>query len=146
VTRSIRKWSDDTDAMLQDCFASTDWTMFWGSSNGIEECTTSVTCFINNCVDDIVPTVTVHTYSNQKPWITGNICGTLIRTLIGNLAIASDEPSNRQSVNTGLKCNPTTPASFQHSTQQTGCSLSQCQPFRHQSRKHYPPLRPVRSR
>ena len=26
------------------------------------------------CIDDVVPTVTVHTYSNQKPWITGNIC------------------------------------------------------------------------
>ena len=25
VTRSIRKWSDDADATLQDCFASTDW-------------------------------------------------------------------------------------------------------------------------
>jgi hypothetical protein len=27
VSRSIRKWSDDTDATLQDCFASTDWNM-----------------------------------------------------------------------------------------------------------------------
>ena len=28
MTRSIRKWSDDADATLQDCFASTDWKMF----------------------------------------------------------------------------------------------------------------------
>uniref|UniRef100_A0A8C7FW37 DENN domain containing 4B n=1 Tax=Oncorhynchus kisutch TaxID=8019 RepID=A0A8C7FW37_ONCKI len=35
---------------------------------------------------------------------------TLIRTLILNLAMPSDEPSNRQSVNTGLRLNPTTPA------------------------------------
>ena len=28
VTRSIRRWSDDADATLQDCFASTDWNMF----------------------------------------------------------------------------------------------------------------------
>jgi hypothetical protein len=28
VTRSIRRWSDDVDAKLQDCFASTDWNMF----------------------------------------------------------------------------------------------------------------------
>jgi hypothetical protein len=26
----------------------------------------------NKCIDD-VPTVTVHTYPNQKTWITGNI-------------------------------------------------------------------------
>ena len=65
--------SDDTDATLQDCFVSTDWNMFWDPSNGIEEYTTSVICFINKCIDDIVPTVTVSTYPNQKPWITGNI-------------------------------------------------------------------------
>ena len=47
--------------------------MFCDSSNGIEEYTTSVTSFINKCIDDVVPTVTVRTYPNQKPWITGNI-------------------------------------------------------------------------
>jgi hypothetical protein len=35
--------------------------------------TTSVIGFINKCIDDVVPTVTVHTYPKQKPWITGNI-------------------------------------------------------------------------
>ena len=68
---SIRKWSDDADATLQDCFASTD--MFRDSSNGIEEYTTSVIGFINKCNDYVVPTVTVRTYPNQKPWITGKI-------------------------------------------------------------------------
>ena len=68
------KWSDDTDATLQDCFASTDWNMFGESSNAIEEYTTSVISFSNKCIDNIVPTVTVRTYLNQKPWITGNIC------------------------------------------------------------------------
>ena len=47
--------------------------MFRDSSNSIEEYTTSVICFIDKCVDDVVPTVTVRTYPNQKPWITGNI-------------------------------------------------------------------------
>ena len=62
-----------TDATLQDYFDSTDWNMFRNSSNGIEEYTTSVIGFINKCIDDVVPTVTVCTYPNQKPWITGNI-------------------------------------------------------------------------
>ena len=114
VTRSIRKWSDDADAKLQDCFASIDWNMFPDSSFGIEEYATSVTGFIDKCIDDVVPTVTVCTYPNQKPWITGNI-----RTEIKDRAAAfkeqgfslappSDEPSNRQSGNTGLGLNPTT--------------------------------------
>ena len=42
VTPSIRKWSDDADATLQDCFSSTDWNMFRDSSNDTEEYTTSV--------------------------------------------------------------------------------------------------------
>ena len=73
MTRSLRKWSEEADAKLQDCFASTDWNMFWDSSNGIEEYTKSVIGFINNCIDDVIPTANVHTYPNQKPWITGNI-------------------------------------------------------------------------
>ena len=73
VTRSIKKWSDEADAKLQDCFAITDWNMLRDSSDGIEEYTTPVTGFINKCFDDVVPTVTVHTYPNQKSWITGNI-------------------------------------------------------------------------
>ena len=60
-------------AKLQDCFAITDWNMFRDSSDVIEEYTTSVTGFINKCIEDVIPTVTVHTYPNQKPWITGNI-------------------------------------------------------------------------
>ena len=42
-------------------------------TNDIEEYTTSVTIFINKCIDDIVPIVTVRTYPNLKTWITGNI-------------------------------------------------------------------------
>ena len=67
VTRSIWKRSDEANATLQDCFARTDWNMFRDSSNGIEECTISVIGFFNKGIDDDVPTVTVHTYPNQKP-------------------------------------------------------------------------------
>jgi hypothetical protein len=47
--------------------------MFRDFSDDIEEYTTSVTGFSNKCIEDVVPTVTVRTYPNQKPWITGNI-------------------------------------------------------------------------
>ena len=96
--------------------------MLWDSPNGIEEYATSVTGFINKCIDDVVPTVTVRTYPNQKPWITSNILTelkyraaafkerTLTQKLIRNPAMPSDESSNRQSANTGLRSNRTTPA------------------------------------
>ena len=51
VTRSIWKWSDDTDATLQDCFARADCNMFRDSSNGIEY-TTVVTGIINKCIEE----------------------------------------------------------------------------------------------
>ena len=66
-------WSDDANATVQDCFASTDWNMFRDSSNDIEVYTTSVISFIKKCINDFVSTVTVRTYPNQKPWIAGNI-------------------------------------------------------------------------
>ena len=97
--------------------------MFRDSSDGIEGYTTSVTGFINKCINGIVPTVTVRTYPNQKPWITGNIRTELkarAATFMERdtnpdaykivFAMPSDEPSNRQSVNTELRMNPTTPA------------------------------------
>ena len=61
VTQSIKKWSDEANAKLQDCFASTDWNMFRDSSDGIEEYTTSVIGFINKCINHVIPTVTVRT-------------------------------------------------------------------------------------
>ena len=73
MTRSIKKWSEEADALLQDCFASTDWNMFRDSSDGNEEYITSVIGFINKCINDVVPKVTISTYPNQKPWITGSI-------------------------------------------------------------------------
>ena len=47
--------------------------MFSDSSNAIEEYTTSLTSFINKCIDEAVTTVIVRTYPNQKPWITDHI-------------------------------------------------------------------------
>ena len=47
--------------------------MFQDSSDSIEEYTTSVTGFINKCIDDIIHIMTVRTYPKQKPWITENI-------------------------------------------------------------------------
>jgi hypothetical protein len=64
--------------------------MFRDFYDGIEEYTTSVTGFINKCIEDVVPILTVHTYPNQKPWITGNI-GTDLK---GRAATIKERDSN----------------------------------------------------
>ena len=68
VLRSIQRWSDQSESMLQDCFDHPDWDMFWvASENNIDMYTDTVTEFIRKCIGDVVPIVTIKTYPNQKP-------------------------------------------------------------------------------
>ncbi len=55
--RTIQCWSDQSDAILQDCFDHVDWDMFRAASDDdIEEYSDSVTCFIRTCIEDVIPT------------------------------------------------------------------------------------------
>ena len=54
----MQHWSDQSESMLQDCF---------------DVYTDTVTEFIRKCISDVVPTVTIKTYPNQKPWLDGSI-------------------------------------------------------------------------
>jgi hypothetical protein len=74
MLRTIQHWSDQSESMLQDCFDHADWDMFRvASENNIDVYTDSVSQFIKKCIGDVVPTVTMNTYPNQKPWIDGGI-------------------------------------------------------------------------
>ena len=42
--------------------------VFRDSTNNIDELTTSVIGFIRKCIGDVVPTVKVRCFPNQKPW------------------------------------------------------------------------------
>ena len=78
VLRSIQLWSDQSDSTLQDCFDHVDWDMFRiASDNSIDVYTDSVNEFFSKCIGDVVPTVTIKTFPNQKPWIGGSICAKL---------------------------------------------------------------------
>ncbi len=48
--RTIQCWSDQSDAILQDCFDHVDWDMFRAASDDDIEYSDSVTCFIRKCV------------------------------------------------------------------------------------------------
>ncbi len=72
--RTIQCWSDQSDAILQDCFDHVDWDMFRAASDDdIEAYSDSVTCFIRKCVEDVVLTKTIRIYPNQKPWINSDV-------------------------------------------------------------------------
>ncbi len=72
--RTVQCWSDQSDAILQDCFNHVDWDMFRAASDDdIEAYSDTVTCFIRKCIDDVVPTKTIRIYPNQKPWINSDV-------------------------------------------------------------------------
>jgi hypothetical protein len=74
VLRSVQHWSDQSDSTLQDCFDHMDWDMFrTASDNNIDVYADSVSVFISKCIGDVVPTATIKTFPNQKPWIDGSI-------------------------------------------------------------------------
>ena len=80
ITRTVQRWSEESDEALQDCFASTDWSVF--EDNNINTHTDTVICYIGKCIDDVVPKVSVRTFPNQKPWINCNVRGKLkVRTI-----------------------------------------------------------------
>jgi hypothetical protein len=52
-----------------------DWDMFRiASDNNFDVYADSVSRFISKCIGDVVPSVTIKTFPNQKPWIDGSIC------------------------------------------------------------------------
>ena len=65
--RSVQRWSDQSDSMLQDCFDHVDWDMFRiASNNNIDECADSVNEFIRKYIDDVIPLATITTFPTQK--------------------------------------------------------------------------------
>ncbi len=72
--RTIQCWSDQSDAILQDCFDPVDLDMFRvASDDDIEAYSDTVTCFIRKCIEDVIPTKTIRIYPNQKPWINSDV-------------------------------------------------------------------------
>lgn len=75
VTKQVKLWTSETEGILQDCFAQTDWDVFKDaatredSSVSIQDYAKYVTWYISTCVDNIVPTIQVRKFLNQKPWI-----------------------------------------------------------------------------
>ncbi len=72
--RTVQCWSDQSDAILQDCFDHVNWDMFRAASDDdIEAYSDKVMCFIRKCIEDVVSTKTIRIYPNQKPWTNSDV-------------------------------------------------------------------------
>ncbi|KAI4894322.1 hypothetical protein NFI96_032641, partial [Prochilodus magdalenae] len=74
VTRTVKKWSKETEEALKDCFKSTVWEEL-SDPNGedTDSLTHCITDYVNFCVENTVPTKTIQCLSNNKPWINPDI-------------------------------------------------------------------------
>ncbi len=69
VEREVTRWSSHSEAMLQASLDDVDWDMFRASSANVSEFTDVAVSFINTLTDQATETVTIRTFSNQKPWV-----------------------------------------------------------------------------
>ncbi len=73
VEREVTRWSSHSEAMLQASLDDVDWDMFQASSADVSEFTDVAVSFINTLTDQATETLTIRTFSNQKPWVDRSI-------------------------------------------------------------------------
>ncbi len=69
VEREVTRWSSHSEAMLQASLDDVNWDMFRASSSDVSEFTDVALSFVNTLTEQATETVTIRTFSNQKPWV-----------------------------------------------------------------------------
>ncbi len=69
VEREVTRWSSHSEATLQASLDDADWDMFRASSSDVSEFTEVALSFVNTLTEQATETVTIKTFSNQKPWV-----------------------------------------------------------------------------
>lgn len=73
-TRMVRRWNQDTEEALQDCFDCTDWdALCQPHGEDINNMTECIFDFIRFCEDTVLPQRTVRCFPKNKPWITSDL-------------------------------------------------------------------------
>ncbi len=73
VEREVTRRSSHSEAMLQAALDDVDWDMFRASSSDVSEFTDVALSFVNTLTEQATETVTIRTFSNQKPWVDRSI-------------------------------------------------------------------------
>ncbi len=69
----MTRWSSQSEAMLQATLYDVDWDMFRKSSSDVSEFTDVALNFVNTLTEQATETVTMRTFSNEKPWVDRSI-------------------------------------------------------------------------
>ncbi len=94
VEREVTRWSSHSEAMLQTALDDVDWDMFRASSSDVNEFTDVALSFVNTRNEQATETVTIRTFSNQKPWMDRSIRDAVNhRTAVYNASLLSGNMS-----------------------------------------------------
>ncbi len=98
VEREVTRWSSHSEATLQASLDDVDWDMFRASSSDVSEFTEVALSFVNTLTEQATETVTIKTFSNQKPWVDRTIRDAVNhRTAAYNVGILSGNMSEYKS-------------------------------------------------
>ncbi len=73
MVKTVKRWTNETERVLQACLDVTDWSVFEATANDLDELTEFVTSYISFCEVLCIPTRTRLTYNNGKPWSTAKL-------------------------------------------------------------------------
>ncbi len=105
VEREVTRWSAHSEAMLQASLDDVDWDMFRASSTDVSEFTDVAVSFINTLTEQATETVTIRTFSNQKPWVDRSIRDAVNhRTAAYNVGLLSGNMSEYKTACYALRC------------------------------------------
>ena len=69
----VKDWTSESIVSLQQCFNDTDWSVFYNAVESFDTLCSTITDYINFCVESIIPTKEIKKYPNSKPWLNRNI-------------------------------------------------------------------------
>ncbi len=85
--------------MLQAALDDVDWDMFRASSSDVSEFTDVAISYVNMLTEQATETVTIRTFSNQKPWVDRTIRDAVNqRTAAYNTGLLSGNTCELQSI------------------------------------------------
>ena len=69
----VKQWSDENVDLLRSCFECTDWDILYDANASLDENVDTFTCYLNFCIDMLVPSKSVRIFANNKPWLTKDV-------------------------------------------------------------------------
>uniref|UniRef100_A0A665UD53 Reverse transcriptase domain-containing protein n=1 Tax=Echeneis naucrates TaxID=173247 RepID=A0A665UD53_ECHNA len=99
ATKTVKVWTEEATAALQDCFEVTDWGVF-AEGTDLNGHTSAVLDYISFCTENVTESKTVKVFPNQKPWLNSEV-KTLLKAR--DTAFRSGDPQSYKDARKNLR-------------------------------------------